>query len=131
MEFTGIKDSGERQRFAEGAVRDTRVNKGRFDLLPPRCIKRLAQHYEHGATKYSDRNWELGQPSSRYMDSMLRHAFAYLDGQRDEDHLAAVLWNCMGIMYNEEYTPKWDDLTELTVARFNGDSDKVRELIEA
>src|SRR5688572_12497226 len=117
MEFKNIKDSGERQEFNTGSRRDTRENKGRFDLIPPRCLKRVAQHYEHGAKKYSDRNWELGQPSSRFADSLVRHAFAYMDGERDEDHLSAVVWNAFGIMFNEEYKPELDDITEYARSR--------------
>jgi hypothetical protein len=45
------------------------------------------------------------------MDSLLRHAFSYLDGKRDEDHLAAIAWNAFGIIYNEEVMPDMDDLT--------------------
>ena len=97
MDFT-TKDSGERQEFDSGSVRDTRAGKGRFDLLPPLAIKRLAQLYERGAAKYGDRNWELGQPLSRYADSMLRHAFQAAAGETDEDHWAAVAWNAFAVM---------------------------------
>lgn len=90
-----IKDSGKRQEFTTGSRRDTREGKGRFDLLPTRALTRLAQHFEGGAGKYGDRNWEKGQPLSRYMDSALRHAFKHLGGQRDEDHLIAAAWNLL------------------------------------
>lgn len=92
---TIIKDSGKRQEFQTGSRRDTRDNKGRFDLLPARAIARLARHFEGGASKYGDRNWEKGQPLSRYMDSALRHAFKYLGGATDEDHLVAAAWNLL------------------------------------
>lgn len=90
-----IKDSGKRSKFKTGAVRDSQTNKGRFDLLPPRALKDLAIHYEKGCLKYGDRNWEKGQPLSRYLDSGLRHAFEFLEGKIDEDHLIAAIWNLM------------------------------------
>lgn len=99
--FDAVKDSGARQEFDTGSVRDTRDGKGRYDLLPPIAIRRLAQHFENGARKYGDRNWERGQPVSRYMDSGLRHMFAYLEGQRDEDHLAAATWNVLAAIHTE------------------------------
>jgi len=111
-DFNKVKDSGKREAFKTGSKRDTRKGKGRYDLLPPSGVRRLAKHYENGAIKYGDRNWQLGQPSSRYMDSLLRHAFSYLDGKRDEDHLAAIAWNAFGIIYNEEVLPDMDDLTD-------------------
>lgn len=90
-----IKDSGQRQTFASGSVRDIREGKGRFDLLPPRAIREVAQHFEGGAKKYGDRNWEKGQPLSRYMDSALRHAFLVLANEQDENHAAAAAWNLL------------------------------------
>lgn len=95
MSLKPVKDSGQRQEFATGSRRDTRDGKGRFDLLPTRAIREVAQHFEAGAKKYGDRNWELGQPLSRYLDSGLRHAFAALEGQEDENHAAAAAWNLL------------------------------------
>jgi len=96
------KDSGQRRVFPTGSQRDVREGKGRYDLLPPACIRRLAQLYERGAKKYGDHNWQKGQPLSSTTDSMLRHAFQYLEGDRTEDHLAAVAWNAFALMYTEE-----------------------------
>jgi hypothetical protein len=92
---TIIKDSGKRQQFQTGSRRDTRDGKGRFDLLPVRALMRLSKHFEGGASKYGDRNWEKGQPLSRFMDSALRHAFKHLGGATDEDHLVAAAWNLL------------------------------------
>jgi len=93
IEFSKVQDSGTRQDFGTGSVRDTREGKGRYDLIPPDGLKRLAVHFENGAAKYGDRNWEKGQPLSRYIDSAIRHLQAYLGGDRSEDHLAAATWN--------------------------------------
>jgi len=101
QEFSEVKDSGKRQEFDTGSKRDTRDGKGRYDLIPAYALSRLARHYENGATKYGDRNWEKGQPLGRYLDSMIRHAFKYLGGSRDEDHLAAVAWNALAYMETE------------------------------
>jgi hypothetical protein len=97
-----IKDSGVRESFDTGSRRDTRDGKGRFDLLPTRALQRLARHFEGGSKKYGDRNWEKGQPISRYLDSGLRHAFKYLQGERDEDHLIAAVWNLLCAADTEE-----------------------------
>lgn len=97
-----IKDSGQREEFPTGSRRDTREGKGRFDLLPCRAMRRLAIHFAAGAAKYESRNWEKGQPLSRYMDSALRHAFAHLEGQRDEDHLIAAAWNLLCLADTQE-----------------------------
>ena len=45
----GMKDSGKRQKFDTGAVREPTENKGRYDLISPIALKRLAVVYEKGA----------------------------------------------------------------------------------
>lgn len=100
--YTEVKDSGARQEFNTGSVRDTAEGKGRFDLISPVFLTRLAQHTENGAKKYGDRNWEKGQPVSRFIDSALRHIVKYLEGNRDEDHMAAAAWNLQGVIHTEE-----------------------------
>jgi len=96
------KDSGNRRTFETGAVRDRAKGKGRYDLLSPIAIDRLAKLYERGGEKYDPRNWEKGMPLSQFVDSGLRHFFNYLEGKREEDHLAAVMWNSAGAIYTEE-----------------------------
>lgn len=96
------KDSGKREEFGSGSVRDTREGKGRFDLLPPLALYRIAGVYERGATKYGDRNWEKGQPIMRYYDSAMRHMMNWLEGRDDEDHLAQAAWNLLGMLFTEE-----------------------------
>ena len=97
--FEDVVDSGEREEFDTGSVRDTRDGKGRYDLVSSIGLRRLALHYENGAKKYGEHNWELGQPVSRYLDSGIRHFFKYLRGLRDEDHLAASAWNAFAAIH--------------------------------
>lgn len=98
---TQIKDSGTRDSFTTGAVRDGQTGKGRFDLLPYHALERVAQVFEKGAEKYADRNWEKGIPTHRFMDSGLRHALKHLAGRRDEDHLAMAVWNFLCLLETE------------------------------
>jgi len=99
MNYEKVNDSGQREAMATGSQRDSRVGMGRFDLLNPLVAMRDACHMENGAKKYGDRNWEKGQPSSRYLDSAIRHVMRYQEGDRSEDHLAAARWNLGGIIF--------------------------------
>lgn len=92
------KDSGRREQWETGSRRDSREGKGRYDLLPVHAVGRLAQLFERGAVKYGDRNWEKGQPLSRFLDSALRHTFQALDGREDEDHACGAVWNLMAFI---------------------------------
>ena len=97
-----IKGSGVKAQYDTGAVRDVRVSKGRYDLISPLALKRIAVHLEKGAIKYSARNWEQGFPFTRMLDSAKRHLEQYHEGDRDEDHLAAACFNAMAMMHFEE-----------------------------
>ena len=102
----GLKDSGNRTAFDTGAVRDMHEGKGRFDLIPPEMMFRLAKHYEAGSKKYGVRNWEKGIPVSSCLDSAERHLYNYKSGMTDEDHLAAIIFNIAAIMYFEKNKPE-------------------------
>jgi hypothetical protein len=110
-----VKDSGERQQFDTGAQRDTQDGKPRYDLIPPQPLKRLAEHYGAGAAKYDDHNWTKGIPSSRFLASATRHLEQLRLGDQDEDHAAAVIFNIMGIMFNQDTA--MDDLFNWSGAR--------------
>lgn len=105
-----ILDSGDRTQFGTGAVRDMHEGKGRFDLLPMCVIKRLAKHYENGCLKYGERNWEKGIPAHSFADSAFRHLVNYLDGEKNEDHLIAAIWNLCGLAWTEEKRPDLMDI---------------------
>lgn len=93
------KDSGKRQEFETGSKRDSRDGKGRFDLIPMYSLRRLAGVYERGAVKYAPRNWEKGQPLTRYIDSALRHIADLMSGEPTEDHAAQAAWNLFSYMW--------------------------------
>lgn len=105
-----LKDSGTRRTFETGAVRDMAEGKGRFDLLPMCVLIRLAEHYENGCQKYGERNWEGGIPTSSFADSAMRHLVKYMDGQTDEDHLIAAIWNLCGLAWTEEKHPELQNI---------------------
>jgi hypothetical protein len=97
----GLKDSGTRQEFSTGAVRDNQGGKGRYDLLPMFALFRLARVFEKGAIKYDADNWRKGIPLRRYLDSALRHICKFAEGHRDEDHAAQALWNIACLIETE------------------------------
>jgi hypothetical protein len=105
-----IKDSGTRREFETGAVRDMAEGKGDMYSMPPAAILRLSKHYELGAKKYKRLNYMKGIPISSFMDSALRHLYKYLDGQTDEDHLAAAAFNVLGAMQMEERNQAMQDV---------------------
>jgi Domain of unknown function (DUF5664) len=94
------------EEFPTGAVRDSRKDKGRYDLLPWSVLRLLSERFEEGAKRYGERNWEKGQPLSRYLDSCLRHLFQHLEGRTDEKHGVAALWNLCALIWTEDAIEK-------------------------
>ena len=92
-----LKDSGARQSFTTGAVRDTAAGKPLLELLPSWALFSWAWIMEAGARKYAARNWEQGMPMSRYLASAHRHLELYRMGYREEPHLWQALWNVAAV----------------------------------
>lgn len=99
------KDSGKRVDYKNGMRRDTNEGKPRYDLIPIMPLKRLAELYERGAIKYGDRNWELANSQEeldRFKASAMRHMFQWANGETDEDHPTATVWNLFAYLTIED-----------------------------
>jgi hypothetical protein len=100
------KDSGTRQQYASGMHRDTTEGKIQYGLaLDGPMFKRYAELMTRGAVKYEARNWMKAagkEELERFRDSALRHFMQWYNGDRDEDHAAAVIFNLNGAEYVAE-----------------------------
>jgi len=90
-----LPDSGARSEFSTGAVRDASKGKGVPSHLPTRALLRASRRFEDGAAKYDAHNWRKGIPLSRYIDSLNRHTWLFMQGDTSEDHLGAITWNSL------------------------------------
>jgi hypothetical protein len=70
----------------------------------------VAKHYEEGAKKYNERNWEIGIPLHCYIDSAVRHYLKWVRGDDDEPHARAFLWNILGAWWTHVNKPEMIDL---------------------
>jgi len=100
-----LPDSGDRSEFKTGAVRDASFGKGNPSLIPIDALRAVSKRFEDGATKYGRDNWQLGIPLSRYVDSLYRHLWQFMEGDETEDHAGAIIWNAMCLTQ----TKKWVD----------------------
>lgn len=162
----GIKDSGARQEFDTGAVRDIQQGKGRCDLLPldviadvmaqefgrnaaikvledlqgfmesgqpgflslaladfmstvdcpytswQHMLLEVSKHFEEGAKKYGEHNWQKGLPIQCYINSGLRHYLKYWNGDKDEPHDRAFCWNIMCAIWTCKHKPELNDFAK-------------------
>jgi hypothetical protein len=102
------KDSGKREAFNSGMVRDTEDNKLQFHRVADGpMLKRWADRLTQGAVKYPDvkpgvPNWTLAdgdEELTRFKQSAFRHFMQWFYGEEDEDHAAAVFFNLNGAEY--------------------------------
>ncbi len=75
-----------------------------------RAMLDIAIHFEEGATKYGERNWEKGIPLHCYIDSAVRHYLKYIRGDKDEPHERAFIWNLLCAIWTHEHKPEMIDL---------------------
>lgn len=108
MDNFTIKDSGAREEFTSGMVRDTATDKTDYTrIMDGPMFDRWAAHLTKGAVKYPDvklgvSNWTLANGEAelvRFRKSAMRHFRQWVRGDRDEDHAAAVFFNINGAEY--------------------------------
>lgn len=81
-------------------------NKIRYDLIPPECLKSIADVYTFGSVKYGDNNWQtLPDFYNRYYSALMRHLEADRMGEKyDEEsgrlHLSHAAWNAIALLFN-------------------------------
>ena len=76
----------------------------------PTMIMEVSKHYEEGALKYGEYNWQKGIPLHCYIDSAVRHYLKLLRGDTDEPHDRAFLWNIFGAIWTHKHLPGMIDL---------------------
>lgn len=69
----------------------------------------VAKHFEEGAKKYGENNWQKGIPVRCYIDSAIRHYLKWLRGDQDEPHDRAFCWNILCAMWTCKNKPELND----------------------
>lgn len=72
----------------------------------PNAMLELSKHFEEGAKKYGEYNWQKGIPEYSYIDSAVRHYLKWLDGIKDEPHDRAFIWNLMCLAWTHNNCTK-------------------------
>lgn len=87
------------------------------------CFLELSKHFEEGAKKYGDNNWQKGIPTHCYIDSAVRHYLKFLRGDIDEPHDRAFVWNLICCFWTCKNKPELNDFSQKT----NGFEKKITE----
>lgn len=77
-----------------------------FDGDPLTLLLELSIHFEEGAEKYGENNWQKGIPVERYINSAVRHYLKWMRGDNDERHDRAFAWNIICAMWTCRNKPE-------------------------
>lgn len=77
-----------------------------YDKSDITMLLEVAKHFEEGAKKYGENNWQKGIPVHCYIDSAVRHYLKWLRGDKDEPHDRAFVWNLMCCIWEVDYSPR-------------------------
>ena len=72
-------------------------------------ILEVSKHFEEGAKKYGENNWQKGIPVHCYIDSAVRHYLKFLRGDKDEPHDRAFCWNIMCAIWTCKHKPELNE----------------------
>jgi hypothetical protein len=71
-------------------------------------------HFEDGAVKYGENNWQKGIPVHCYINSAVRHLLKWIRGDNDEPHNRAFFWNIMCAIWTCKHKPELNDYAEVS-----------------
>ena len=79
----------------------------------------VAKHFEEGAAKYGENNWQKGLPVKCYIDSAVRHYLKWLREDDDERHDRAFCWNIICAIWTCEHKPELNGYMNREGSEFN------------
>lgn len=93
-----------------------RHNKGKLQwgLVDFESLTPMVRVLEFGAKKYEPNNWKKGLNTVELTECLLRHTFAYLNGEDNDpesgqSHIGHIMCNAMFIMYMHANKPEFDN----------------------
>lgn len=75
-----------------------------YDSIPTMLLE-VAKHFEEGAEKYGENNWQKGLPVKSFINSGIRHYLKVLRGDTDEPHDRAFCWNILCAIWTCKHHP--------------------------
>lgn len=115
--------------------RANRYNTGKpsWSLVDFKSLEPMVKVLEYGAIKYTPDNWKKGLPTLETCESLLRHTFAFMNGEDADpesglDHLGHMMCNVMFLVYMMKNKPEFDNrLKDVHKTRENSQIDSIAE----
>ena len=101
-----FKETGDSQWLTVALVMF--VEESTFDTHSDMFLE-VSKHFEEGAEKYGENNWQKGLPVKCYINSAIRHYLKWLRGDKDEPHDRAFCWNIMCAIWTCKHKPELNE----------------------
>ena len=90
------------------------LGKPQWSLVPFHALVPMVRVLEFGAKKYSPHNWKDGLPVTEICESMLRHIYAFLEGEDIDPESGLPHWghiqcNALFLAFMMEKRPDMDN----------------------
>ena len=76
------------------------------------ALLEVSIHFEEGAKKYGEYNWQKGIPTHRHIDSAVRHYLKFMRGDKDEPHDRAFIWRLLCCIWTCIHKPELNDYSK-------------------
>lgn len=95
-----------------GFLREEKISKLNFTLIPHELIEDLTRHYTEGAIEHGVDNWKKALNTQQFKESFARHAHAWINDlttiEKGEEetpkyHAMALVWNLFSYIWHTEY----------------------------
>ena len=73
------------------------------------ALLEVSIHFEEGAKKYGEHNWQKGIPTHCHIDSAVRHYLKFMRGDKDEPHDRAFMWRLLCCIWTCIHKPELND----------------------
>lgn len=73
------------------------------------ALLEVSKHFEEGAKKYGEHNWQKGIPTHCHIDSAVRHYLKFMRGDKDERHDRAFMWRLLCCIWTCIHKPELND----------------------
>lgn len=99
-----FKDTGDVDWLLDALCRFSKAYQSPYTMFLEVSI-----HFEDGAKKYGENNWQKGIPVHCYIDSAVRHYLKFKRGDSDERHDRAFVWNLLCAIWTCLHKPELNE----------------------
>lgn len=96
----GVPDM-DKEKYKGGATRNA-IAPVRYDLIKWEFIREMAKVMFEGSVSHGEDNWTTGMPRATVINHMFEHWHQWLEGDRNEPHLAKMAFGLMALWYYEK-----------------------------